>query len=412
MNKEDAGLESVLLTEQCDEGLYDRLQQLLSILRRHLDMDVAFISEFIDEQRVFRFVDAKGSEPPLSVGGSDSLEDTYCKRIADNKLENIIHDTSRNTVTRGLAVTEALSIGSYMGVPIVLSTGDVYGTFCCYKSVADETLNRRDLRFLSAISEIASDLIERNITAENHKTEVMRRVQSVLAEEQLDIYYQPIINLQENCVVGFESLSRFSPLPYRSPDIWFAEASQVDLGEELEMMAIRKAVSALSRFREDIYISINASPDHVASGAVRKALLGVDARRVVLEVTEHAPVSDYTELAAATEVLRDMGVRVAIDDAGAGYASFQHVLELGADIIKLDISLTHDIHCNPRKLALAKALCAFASSVGCSIIAEGIESSEDLEVLRALGVDKAQGYHLSHPLPIHEAISIRQLPGN
>ncbi len=98
-------------------------------------------------------------------------------------------------------------------------------------------------------------------------------------------------------------------------------------------------------------------------------------------------------------------MRLAIDDSGAGYASFQHVLELDADIIKLDISLTKNIHAEPGKYSLAKALCAFAKSAGCSIISEGLETEEDLQALRKLGVDKVQGYLLGRPVPLQEAVS-------
>ncbi len=98
-------------------------------------------------------------------------------------------------------------------------------------------------------------------------------------------------------------------------------------------------------------------------------------------------------------------MRLAIDDAGAGYASFQHVLELDADIIKLDASLTQNIHAEPGKYSLAKALCAFANSAGCSIIAEGLETEEDFQALRKLGVDKVQGYLLGRPVPLQEAVS-------
>jgi len=405
---ENGHIESYILSRDNKDSMEVKLNKLLSIVRKHLGMNVAFISEFINGERVFRFVDAENENSPIEIGDSDPLEETYCKNIVDNKLTNIIHDTSNNDITRKLSVSDTLSIGSYMGVPITLSSGEVYGTFCCYKNSSDKTLNQRDLSLLRAISEIASDLIEANIASENIHRDSVKRVRSVLDENKINIHYQPIYNIQTNLITGFESLSRFNTEPYRTPDIWFKEASWVGLGETLEIAAIEKAVKGLNEFDSNTYISINTSPEYVLNGAISKALKNIDAKRIVLEITEHSPVSSYSALRLALEPLRKRGVRLAIDDAGAGYSSFQHILELEADIIKLDISLTQNIHSQPRKYLLAKALCAFAKSIKCTIIAEGIETDEELNSLRDLGVDKAQGYLLGRPMPIKEAISHMQ----
>lgn len=401
-------IRSSILNTDSKDSVEVKLNKLLSIIRKHLGMNVAFISEFVDGERVFKFVNAKNENAPIEVGDSDPLEETYCKKIVDNKLSNIIYDTSKNDITKKLSVTDTLSIGSYMGVPIMLSSGEVYGTFCCYKDASDETLNKRDLSFLNAISEIASDLIEANIATENIRRDSVKRIQSALDENKINIHYQPIYDVQTNQVAGFESLSRFTTEPYRTPDIWFKEASEVGLGEALEMAAIEKAIKGLGEFNSDTYISVNTSPEYVLNGAISKVLNNIDANRIVLEITEHSPVSSYSDLRLALEPLRKRGVRLAIDDAGAGYSSFQHILELEADIIKLDISLTQNIHSQPRKYLLAKALCAFAKSIKCSIIAEGIETDEELNSLRDLGVDKVQGYLLGRPMPIKEAISHMQ----
>ena len=237
-NMENSYIQSHILNEENKDSVDVKLSKLLSIIRKHLGMKVAFISEFIDGERVFRFVDTENKNSPIEVGDSDPLEETYCKNIVDNKLSNIIYDTSKYDITRKLNVTDTLSIGSYMGIPIMLSSGDVYGTFCCYKDSSDETLNQRDLSFLTAISEIASDLIEANIATEKIRRDSVKRIQSALDENKINIHYQPIYDIQTNQVAGFESLSRFITEPYRTPDIWFKEASQVGLGEALEIAAI------------------------------------------------------------------------------------------------------------------------------------------------------------------------------
>ncbi|MGO1297405.1 MAG: sensor domain-containing phosphodiesterase [Vibrio sp.] len=397
-------LQSLMINNGDSDSVESKINTILSIIRKHFNMEIAFIAEFADGQRIFRFIDANNISP-MDVGDADPLEETYCKRIADDSLSNIIHNTSENTITKALPITDKLSIGSYMGVPIVLSTGETFGTFCCYKKSSDYTLNKRDLSFLNAISDIASSLIEQNITFENECREIEERVQSVLNPEKIDIHYQPIYNLVTNHVSGFESLSRFVTKPYRTPDVWFSEASQVGLGEALEMMAIKNAINGLTEFGSDIYISINTSPEYILNGAISKVLNDIDAKRIVLEVTEHSPISSYEDFRKALKPLRKQGLRLAIDDAGAGYASFQHILELEPDIIKLDISLTQNIHNNRTKFLLAKALCGFSKAIGCTIIAEGIETNKELNALKELGVDMGQGYLLGKPMPIDQAVS-------
>jgi EAL domain-containing protein (putative c-di-GMP-specific phosphodiesterase class I) len=170
-------------------------------------------------------------------------------------------------------------------------------------------------------------------------------------------------------------------------------------------MAIKNAIKGMGEFKADTYIAINTSPEYVLNGAIARVLEGVNLQRIVLEITEYAPIRDYSNFRKALDPLRKQGMRLAIDDAGSGYSSFQHVLELEADIIKLDITLTQNIHSNNRKYLFAKALCAFSKAINCSIVAEGVETVEELNCLRELGVDNVQGYLLGRPMPIIEAVS-------
>ena len=394
-------------SEKIDDSssVNNKLNKLLSIVREHLGMEVAFISQFINNTRVFKTVDAKDNISPININDSDPINETYCAKIVDNELPNIIHDTKYNKITSKLAITDKLSIGSYIGVPIKLSTGETYGTICCFKYSADDTLNLRDLSFFKAIADIAAELIETKHLIELNYNEVRMRIISVIESNEIEIYYQPIIDLLSNKIIGFESLSKFNATPYQSPDIWFAEASKVDLGEKLEMMAIKNAIKGSFEFKDDTYLSINTSPEYVLNGAVARALDGVNLKRIILEVTEHTPIKNYSGFRDALKPLREQGMRLAIDDAGSGYSSFQHVLELEADIIKLDITLTQNIHSNPKKYLLVKALCVFSKAIHCSIIAEGVETVEELDSLRELGVDSVQGYLLGHAMPIKEAVA-------
>jgi EAL domain-containing protein (putative c-di-GMP-specific phosphodiesterase class I) len=124
------------------------------------------------------------------------------------------------------------------------------------------------------------------------------------------------------------------------------------------------------------------------------------AGRIVVEITEHERVEDYALLGSALDHLRMLGARIAIDDAGAGFASLRHTLQLSPDIIKVDISLTRDIDKDRAKRALASALISFADEMGMSIVAEGIETKTELATLLELGVPFGQGFYLAKPAPL------------
>jgi len=135
------------------------LQNTLSTLRRHLDMDVAFISHFHDGVREFRFVDSKDLNPPIAVGGSGSLEDSYCQRVIDGRLPEIINDAFELPEAMSMEVTALVPVRAHMSVPIKLSDGKIYGTFCCFSYTPDQTLNERDI----SIMHVFADLIAQHL---------------------------------------------------------------------------------------------------------------------------------------------------------------------------------------------------------------------------------------------------------
>lgn len=399
-------LTNLLVDQQSNASIEAKLADLLALVRKHLDMDVAFISEFINDERVFKVVDNPSENQIVKVGNADPINETYCQKITDDKLSPIITNTNANPITKAMPVTEKLGIGAYIGVPINLSNGKLYGTFCCYKSHHDESLNDRDLSFLNIISEIATGLIEKNLSKSISRNHAKSAIEQIISDNDISIYFQPIFSLKNNKVAGFESLARFFTTPYKTPDVWFKEAKKVGLNETLEMLAIKNAVTNIAKFNNSTYIAINCSPSHILSGALENTLQNIDCTRLVLEITEHSPISDYEKMRTALTPLRKRGLRLAIDDVGAGFSSFQHILELEADIIKLDISLTQNINTDDRKFLLAKALCGFAKAIDCTIVAEGIETEEELNSLRKLNVDSVQGYFIGRPAAINDALSL------
>jgi len=189
--------------------------------------------------------------------------------------------------------------------------------------------------------------------------------------------------------------------PYRTPDVWFAEAEKVGLRAQLELHTVRRALEGLREVPSG-YLSLNFSASTLTTSAMAK-FMGewIDvADRLVFEITEHDSIARYDVLEAVLDGFRSHGIRIAVDDAGAGYSSFTHILELKPDIIKLDRSVIAGLHLDPVRRALLAAMADFAIDIGASVVAEGVEVVEELLALRPAGVPYAQGYLVGRPAPL------------
>ncbi|HXA29013.1 MAG TPA: EAL domain-containing protein [Candidatus Angelobacter sp.] len=248
------------------------------------------------------------------------------------------------------------------------------------------------------------DALREHLALDHNAKEGQRRrlaaIRSVLDRERMNMVFQPIVELDSGRTVGFEALARFCDDPSRSPADWFADAEMVGLSVDLELMAIRLALQAFDELPPDTYLSVNVGPTSALSERLIPVLLSVAPERVYLEITEHAPIADYGQLVVALAPLRERGVRLAIDDAGSGFASLRHILSLSPDLIKLDISLTQGIDTDRSRRALASGLISFGESVGTCLLGEGVETAAELAALRELGVPFAQGYYLGRPGPL------------
>jgi EAL domain-containing protein (putative c-di-GMP-specific phosphodiesterase class I) len=219
----------------------------------------------------------------------------------------------------------------------------------------------------------------------------------------LEMVFQPVFTLDSGDVVAFEALARFPAHPGRTTEEWFAAPTDADECVELELAAVRAAVERLDELPEGVLLSLNVSAAAVMTGRFAELAAPV-ADRLIIELTEHEPVDDYRPVAAALSRLRQQGARLAIDDVGAGYASFRHILQLAPDIVKLDLSLTREIESDFSRRALTTALVRFAEVIGSTLAAEGIESAGELAMLRELGVEQGQGFYLGYPLPLEERL--------
>jgi EAL domain-containing protein (putative c-di-GMP-specific phosphodiesterase class I)/DNA-binding NarL/FixJ family response regulator len=224
----------------------------------------------------------------------------------------------------------------------------------------------------------------------------VRDVQAVLEPGAIRTAYQPVFELSTGRVVGYEALARFDQQPDRKPEDWFAIPDR-RMEHRLELAAIRAHVSRFGEIPAPAYVALNVSPATAVSKELSSILASLPAKRIVLEITARAAVDDYDDLHARLAALRSRGVRLAVDDAGAGLASLRQVLQLNPDIIKLDVSLTRGVDADPARRSLASALVAFAGQMGIAVIAEGIETAAEFTTLLDLGVGYGQGFFLAHP---------------
>jgi EAL domain-containing protein (putative c-di-GMP-specific phosphodiesterase class I)/CheY-like chemotaxis protein len=230
--------------------------------------------------------------------------------------------------------------------------------------------------------------------------EIMRRrTEALLTESAITPSFQRVVNIANMQTVGYEALARFDKPHERGPAGYFLDAFKVGLGVQLEWLAVTKALEFLKAAPPNTFLALNMGPATILH-LKEQALCAPDLyHRLVIELTEHVPIEDYSAVHDALCAMRAEGTRLAADDLGSGYAGFRHLIALKPDIIKLDISLVSGIDTNNEARALASALVAFAKDVGAKVIAEGVERVPELARLRQIGVHWAQGYLLGRPGP-------------
>jgi diguanylate cyclase (GGDEF)-like protein len=257
---------------------------------------------------------------------------------------------------------------------------------------------------LEAFASLASALLAPMIEARQRTEEVRTKVRRTIAERAFEPVFQPILDLQTETVVGYEALTRFSD--GTRPDRVFAAARSEGLGVELEIASLTAALAAASALPKGAWLSLNVSPDLLLAEGALQSLLARQTRHVVLEITEHTEIADYAAIRVAVSALGPR-VTVAVDDAGAGFASLHHIVELGPRFLKVDVSLVHGVDRDPTRQAMIAGLAHFAARSGCEVIAEGIEESPELEMLQGLGIKFGQGHLLGRPEQVGRAAGRR-----
>jgi EAL domain-containing protein (putative c-di-GMP-specific phosphodiesterase class I) len=369
-------------------------------------MEVAYMSEFVDGRSVFREVDAPGLEHMVKPGDSQSLDDVYCRHILEGRLPELMADTAAHPLAMAMPITRAVPIGAHMSVPVRLPDGEVFGMLCCLSPSPNPSLNARDLAVMRVFAEMAAGQMAKRREAERSGLAALARIEQVIADTAFAMVLQPIWQCGMDRPCGFEALARFPQLPHRTPDLWFAEAVEVGCGVRLELAAMAEALKTLSLLPADTYLSLNASPATIVGDALPALLAPWPAGRIVLELTEHWAIDDYAAIEAALAPLRASGIRLAVDDAGAGYANFQHILRLAPDIIKLDMALTRSVDTDLSRRALTSAMMVFVRDTGAMVVAEGVETAAEWRTLEQLGVRYGQGFFLGHPAGLATTLAL------
>ena len=252
-------------------------------------------------------------------------------------------------------------------------------------------------RWLPSLTEfgtIAAALLGPELSARREQDGTRAELQRIVADDELAPVFQPVVRLGDGSVVGYEALTRFSD--GTPPDRRFALAEAVGAGAELERAAIQVALKAASRLPRGRWVSVNLSPSRLVEPGITDLMLAMRGRPIVIEVTERLPIDDYDAVRAILNELAG-SIEVAVDDAGAGFASLRHILELRPRYVKLDMQLVRGVDTDPARQALIAGMVYFARQSGCLLIGEGVESEQERATLRRLGAPFGQGFYLGRP---------------
>lgn len=375
------------------DGGYAGLRRAVEFAYLQLRLDVAYVAELRDGKLLYRVVAGDGASFDIAPDRARAASETYCQRLVAGEIPTVICDASADERVADLRITRDARIGVYIGVPLRLSDGALYGTLCCLGHQPDQRIDERDVRLLSVLGEMIVEDLDELRRQEEFRSQLLRLIET----EAVGVAYQPIFDLRSRQCLGIEALARF-PAPFGTPDKTFAAAEQVGLGLELERLVVSRAWDMLSRLGRGQFLAVNVSPCallELAGRANSRPDIALD--QLVVEVTEHSAVEAYNTLRCELAPLRQRGLRIAVDDAGAGYASLRHIVELRPDFIKLDRWLIHGLADDCARRAAVGAFASLARELQSRVVAEGVERPEDLAAARALSLDAVQGYLLGRP---------------
>ena len=369
----------------------------LGAARRHLGLEVAFVSQLADGRRIFRYVDsALGEDCPVRVGKSDPQEESYCHYVVNGVIPRFLQDPTDDPVAARLEATHATPVGTHLSIPIELSDGRVFGTLCCFSRQVQPSLGPEALTPLQVLTSTIAGYVEELDRRHQDRHQKRRELAGVLERDEITLVHQPIVHLKSGAVAGVESLARFPTLDW-SPGQVFELAWDLGLGFDLELHAAELAMAAAQELPGELSFTVNASPSVLASSRFQEIVASWAPKNLVMEVTEHAAVEDHDLLRQALDELAALGVRLAVDDIGTGFSGLTQILRLEPQILKIDAELIGGIDASDGKQALVSALVGYGARRQAHVVAEGVETEEEAMALRVLGVGLGQGFHLGRP---------------
>ena len=371
-----------------------QIAELLQTARTSLRLSVAFLSRLDGTTQHLEVVE---SSLPLIFrdGITQKQETSFCQAILDGKLPAVIPDVKAHPLAMTLPTARIPRIRSYVSAPVVLSDGSLYGTFCAFGFTSDKELAERDEALMGVLASAASVIIEPEVRSQARRSEIEDRLAPLIADGGPVVALQPIVDLATGERIGAEALSRFPADWGMAPDIVFAQAHSVGLGDRLELLALERAAEHLDRV--DGYVAMNVSPATLLTPECGDLLGRLPLRRVLLELSEHDQVGDYAALTTTLAPLRAEGLRLAIDDVGAGFSSLRHIVVTAPDVIKIDRSIISGLDTDPVLTKLVRSLVEFGHGCGVRVVAEGVETATEAAALRTLAVDHGQGWYFGRP---------------
>lgn len=372
----------------------EQVADLLRTAKRSLRLSVAFLSRLDGTTQHLEVVES--SVPLLfKEGVTQKQETSFCQAILDGKLPPVIPDVKNFPEAMKLPAARIPRIRSYVSVPVVLSDGTMYGTFCAAGLTSDKELTARDKALMDVLAQAASIIIEPGVRERAEHAEVRGRLDPLMESGGPVVLLQPIVELGDGTRVGAEALSRFPREWGRTPDVCFAEAHRVGVGDRLELLALERAADHLDEVSG--YVAMNISPTTLLTPAAAQLFERLPVERILLELSEHDPVEDYGLLTETLAPMRARGLRLAIDDVGAGFSSLRHIVLTEPDVIKLDRTIVDGVAADAILTTLVRSLVDFGHGCRARVVAEGVETASDAEALRDLGVDYGQGWFFGRP---------------
>ncbi|HEU4708302.1 MAG TPA: EAL domain-containing protein, partial [Methylophilaceae bacterium] len=231
------------------------------------------------------------------------------------------------------------------------------------------------------------------------------RIEEIIRKRQLSAIFQPIVNMQDASIIGYEGLIRGpSDSPLHSPLMLFQAARDCGQAVEIEYLSRAIVLNTFAKLGVQGKLFLNVNPDTLLMEGWRSgetlrciAASGLKSEQVVIELTENSSTLEYQVLREATQYYRAMGFQIAMDDLGEGFSSLRMWAEIRPDFVKIDKHFIQNIHLDPIKLQFVRSIQEIARNSGCHTIAEGIETHAELVAIHGLGVSYGQGYHLGHP---------------